>query len=61
MEAVDDVEAFIVDHPLDIVISGRALRVPVMTGVVAAEGLFLSMGKTSFRSLFLALLSLYTK
>ena len=47
IEAVDDEEAFMTEHPLEIVTSGKALRVPLMTGVVADEGLFASMGKIS--------------
>lgn len=44
IEAVNDNEAFLTEHPLDIVATGRAMRIPWMTGVVSHEGLLGSLG-----------------
>ena len=46
IETVKDEEAFITEHPLDIVSSGKALKIPLMMGALSDEGLFSSIGKT---------------
>ncbi|CAG7822962.1 unnamed protein product [Allacma fusca] len=43
IEATDDEEAFLVEHPLEILAQGKAQRVPWMAGVNADEGLLTSL------------------
>ena len=44
IEAVDDEEAFITEHPLKLVAKGKASQVPWMAGVTADEGLISTIG-----------------
>jgi carboxylesterase type B len=43
IEAVDDEDAFLTEHPMEIMLSGRGHRVPWMLGVNAHEGLMISL------------------
>ena len=44
IEAVKDEEAFMTEHPLDIISSGKAHRIPLMIGALSQEGLLSSIG-----------------
>ena len=44
IEAVEDEESFITQHPLDLVAKGQMLKIPFLTGVVADEGLLPTIG-----------------
>jgi juvenile-hormone esterase len=43
IEAVNDSETFLAEHPLKVIAEGRASRVPWMSGLVAEEGLLSSV------------------
>ena len=45
IEAVQDEEAYLTEHPLDIIGAGRAHRIPLMMGVLAQDGLLTSSGE----------------
>ena len=48
IEAVKDEEAFLTEHPLDIISSGKAHRIPLMIGTLSHEGLLSSLGRKDY-------------
>ena len=61
IEAVKDQEAFLTEHPLDIIASGKAHRIPLMIGALSHDGLLSSIGMTkdyNISHVFIGLLEL---
>ena len=51
IETVNDLDAFLVEEPIEILKSGRFNKVPLITGCNSHEGLMMSPGKF-FHNLF---------